>query len=85
MDGINASPVYVTATPDGYNLRTTEQHLGDVEALLAAYKRETDLKLADQHTELVSLRTQFRKLYDAVQHIGEPPFTMPQDDWTPNE
>ncbi len=85
MDGIKASPVYVTATQDGFSLRTTEQHIADVEALLAAYKRETDAKIADQHTEIVALRTQFRKLFDAFQHVGDVPFSMPVDDWIINE
>lgn len=74
-----------SASVAGYDLRTVDQHLQRIEADFAAYRRETDVKIAVQHTELVSLHTEFRKLFDAVQHIGEPGFTMPEGNFHINE
>jgi hypothetical protein len=68
-----------------YHVETLQDHLHRIEAEFAVYRRETDVKLAEHHTELVSLRTQFHKLFDAMQHVGEPPFTMPEGDWSLNE
>jgi uncharacterized protein (DUF111 family) len=68
-----------------YHVETLEQHLQRIEAEFAAYRRETDVKIAVQHTELVSLHTEFRKLFDAVQHLGEPGFTMPEGNFHVNE
>lgn len=56
-----------------------------LKADFAAYRRATDAKLADHHTELVQLRAEFRKLFDAVQHVGEPVFIPPTEDWIIDE
>lgn len=82
---LTANPMRVVKTQEGYDTRTTAEHIAQIEADFAAYRRETDVKIAVQHTELVSLHTEFRKLFDAVQHIGEPGFTMPEGNFHVNE
>lgn len=68
-----------------YHVETSDAHLQRIEADFAAYRRATDAKLADHHTELTQLRAEFRKLFVAVQHAGEPVIAPSVDDWIINE
>ena len=63
-----ANPMRVVKTQDGYDLRTTDQHIAQLESDIARMQQQ----IADMGMMLAQLR-------EIVQ--GEPPFLQPKDDW----
>ena len=65
---LTANPMRVVKTPDGYDLRTTEQHIAQLERDIAQLRQ----LVSDQGMMIAQLRE--------VVH-GEPPFLQPTDNW----
>ena len=69
MEGqLTANQMQVVKTPDGYDLRTVDQHIAQLERDIAQLRQ----LVADQGMMLAQLR-------EVVQ--GEPPFLAPEGDW----
>ena len=69
---LTANPMRMAKTPDGYDLRTVDQHIAQLERDIARLQQQ----IADQGMMIAQLR-------EIVQ--GEPPFLQPTDDWHVNE
>ena len=65
---LSAKPLRVTVAPDGYDLRTVDQHIAQLERDITLLQQ----LVADQGMMIAQLR-------EIV--TGQPPFLQPADDW----
>ena len=69
---LTANPMRLAKTDNGYDLRTTDQHIAQLERDIAILQQ----RVADQGMMIAQLR-------ELV--TGQPPFLAPEGNWTLNE